>query len=666
MTKELEQVRLQTIKKQLNEYAYHYYVLDQPIATDQEYDRLYQELLAIESKYPEWITSDSPTQRVGGQLLDGFQKVTHAQAMYSLNNAFNEQDIEAFIERVKKSIPEEISFLCECKIDGLAIALTYQNGQLIRGATRGDGTVGEDITHNLRTIPSIPLQLRKAVNVEVRGEAYMPKSVFVELNAKREENGEIPLANPRNAAAGALRQIKPQMARERQLNVFLYGAVLNDTFNPSTQEQLFEQLQAIGLRTNDFRRLCHSTQEVLKFIHEVAQKRHDLPYDIDGVVIKVNNIKQQQQLGYTVKAPRWAIAYKFPAEMATTVVRDVEWTVGRTGVVTPTAVMDPVALAGTMVQRATLHNVDFIQALDVRIGDTVHLHKAGDIIPEVLEVLVDQRTEQSHSLMIPAQCPECGADLLRMDSEVALRCQNPSCPAQQLAQLSHFVSRDAMNIVGLGKKIIEQLLQKNLIQNAADLYDLTVDDFLTLDKVKEKSAKKMVDAIEESKQRSLERLLFALGIRHVGAKAAQLVAQRFVTMRAIQEATFQELSEIDGLGVMISQSLVNFFSLDETARLIQRFYNVGVQMSYQGVTIENRAQLSNEWVNKTVVITGSFEAFDRKTLKTQLESLGANVTGSVSKKTDYVIAGEAAGSKLSKAQEFGIRVIDERELMRLL
>lgn len=655
--------RLEQLIELLNDYAYHYYVLDKPIASDHDYDVLYRELVDIETLHPEWIRPESPTQRVGGQLLEGFKKVSHAQSMYSLGNAFNENEVAAFIERVTNAASGPVSFMCECKIDGLAIALTYEAGKLVRGATRGDGTIGEDITHNIRTINSIPLQLRRPISTEVRGEAYMPKAVFAALNAARDEKGEVPLANPRNAAAGALRQIDPKMAKQRQLNAFIYDSILTESFNPMSQEELFNQFSEVGLRTNPLRRLCQTKDEVMDFIHEVGAKRHDLPYDIDGVVIKVNDFQLREALGFTVKAPRWAIAYKFPAEVATTVVRDVEWTVGRTGVVTPTAVMDPVNLAGSVVQRATLHNIDIIADLDVRIADTVHLHKAGDIIPEILEVLMDQRPANSQPLTIPNQCPACQSELIRIDDEVALRCQNPLCPAQQLAQLSHFVSRNAMNIVGLGEKVIEQLLNKELVKDAADLYYLTYEELLTLDKIKDRSANKILQAIEESKQQSLERLLFGLGIRHVGAKAAQLVAQKFGTMERIMTATLEEFSSIEGLGIMISQSLVNFFAEEGSHQLIQRLQDAGVQMSYQGVTIEDIANLSTEWTGKTVVITGSFADYDRKELQAKLESLGAKVTSSVSKKTDIVVAGEAAGSKLTKAQDLGITIYNEAQLL---
>lgn len=658
--------RLEDLKQTLNEYAYQYYVLDKPTVADSDYDRLYHELEAIEQQHPEWITSDSPTQRVGDQLLEGFDKVTHSEAMYSLGNAFNHADVDAFIDRVTKQAGREhVQFMCECKIDGLAVALTYENGQFVRGATRGNGVIGENITTNLKTIKSIPLRLRQSVSAEVRGEVYMPKQSFVALNEERDELGLEPFANPRNAAAGGLRQINPKAVAKRNLNVFLYGAVYTEDFMPESQAELFTQLEEIGLRTNPLRQLCSTKEEVKHYIETISQQRHDLPYEIDGVVIKVNDVNLQQELGFTVKAPRWAIAYKFPAQVETTIVRDVEWTVGRTGVVTPTAVMDPIALAGTTVRRATLHNVDFINALDVRLEDHVTVHKAGDIIPEVTSVLVEERTEKSEPLPIPTHCPECEAELVRAEGEVALRCINPLCPAQKLAQLTHFVSRNAMNISGLGVKVIEQLLQKELVKDPADLYYLAEDDFLQLANTKEKSAQKYYTAIQSSKDNSLEQLLFGLGIRHVGAKAAQLLAQKFETLAAIQSATAEEIELIDGIGEMISQSILSYFSQTEHNLLIERLVAAGVNTMYQGVSIEDQTESDSFWNGKTVVLTGTMETLGRSEAKKMIEALGAKVTGSVSKKTDVLVAGEAAGSKLNKAQELGIQIMDEAEFLRL-
>lgn len=667
-SKDLEQAkeRLEQLKSELNLHAYNYYVLDKPNITDAEYDQMYNELENLEKAHPEWITSDSPTQRIGDQLLEGFTKVEHAEAMYSLGNAFNEEEVGAFIQRVQNQTEQEVEFMVECKIDGLAIALTYENGTFVRGATRGDGTVGEDITTNLRTIRSLPLKLKEPVSVEVRGEAYMPKDVFKQLNDEREETGEVPFANPRNAAAGGLRQIDPKAVSKRRLNMFLYSALYNDDFDVESQAELFEQLQFLGFRTNPLRKLCKNQTEVMDFIHQIEEERHDLPYEIDGIVIKVNDVALQQQLGYTVKAPRWAIAYKFKADIAETKLNEVEWTVGRTGVVTPTAVMDPVQLAGSTVQRASLHNVDLIEALDVRIGDTVEIHKAGDIIPEIVSVVMSQRPEDSQPLPIPTTCPRCDAELVRMNEEVALRCVNPLCPAQKLAKMIHFSSRNAMNITGLGDKIMEHLINQALVSDPSDLYMLKQEDFLTLPNTKEKSATKYHNAIEKSKSNSLERLLFGLGIRHVGSKAARLISEKFRKIEAIQKASTEDIETIDGIGPMISQAIVEYFDMDESNELILRLQEAGVNTDYLGVVPEEIDLKDNFFANQTVVLTGSMETLTRGEAKKRLENLGAKVTGSVSKNTNYLVAGEAAGSKLTKAQELGIAIMNEETFLEKL
>ncbi|MGO1931641.1 MAG: NAD-dependent DNA ligase LigA [Ruoffia tabacinasalis] len=667
-SKDLEQAkeRLEQLKSELNHHAYNYYVLDKPNITDAEYDQMYNELENLEKAHPEWITSDSPTQRIGDQLLEGFTKVEHAEAMYSLGNAFNEEEVGAFIQRVQNQTEQEVEFMVECKIDGLAIALTYENGAFVRGATRGDGTVGEDITTNLRTIRSLPLKLKEPVSVEVRGEAYMPKDVFKQLNDEREETGEVPFANPRNAAAGGLRQIDPKAVSKRRLNMFLYSALYNDDFDVESQAELFEQLQFLGFRTNPLRKLCKNQTEVMDFIHQIEEERHDLPYEIDGIVIKVNDVALQQQLGYTVKAPRWAIAYKFKADIAETKLNEVEWTVGRTGVVTPTAVMDPVQLAGSTVQRASLHNVDLIEALDVRIGDTVEIHKAGDIIPEIVSVVMSQRPEDSQPLPIPTTCPRCDAELVRLNEEVALRCVNPLCPAQKLAKMIHFSSRNAMNITGLGDKIMEHLINQALVSDPSDLYTLEQEDFLTLPNTKEKSATKYQDAIEESKSNSLERLLFGLGIRHVGSKAARLISEKFRKIEAIQKASIEDIETIDGIGPMISQAIVEYFEMEESNELIQRLQEAGVNTDYLGVVPEEIDLKDNFLANQTVVLTGSMETLTRGEAKKRLENLGAKVTGSVSKNTNYLVAGESAGSKLTKAQDLGIAIMDEETFLEKL
>lgn len=663
---EEQKERLNTLIKELNEYAYQYYVLDQPTISDSEYDQLYRELETIEQQHPEWITSQSPTQRVGDILLEGFQKVEHDTPMYSLSNAFNRQEIEDFIDRVKKATGPDVTFMCECKIDGLAINLNYEEGQFVQGATRGDGTVGEDITTNLKTIRSLPLTLRKNQTVEVRGEAYMPKAVFAQLNEERDLEGLPPFANPRNAAAGGLRQVDPRQVAKRQLNMFVYSASLNDTFQPQTQEELFEQLDKLGFRTNPLNRVCTTVDEVMAFIDEISQKRHNLPYEIDGVVVKVNQFNYQEQLGYTVKAPRWAIAYKFPAQLEETILRDVEWTVGRTGVVTPTALMDPVHLAGTVVRRASLHNIDLIQTLDVRLEDTITVHKAGDIIPEVTGVILDKRPQGAEPLFIPTHCPECDHELVRINEEVALRCINPLCPAQQIAQWIHFVSRDAMNIFGIGEKMIQQFLKQKLVQTFPDLYRLTKEDFLTLERVGEKTAQNMYDAIQQSKENSLERLLFGLGIHHIGSKAALLIAQRFETMDRIQQATAEEISDIDGIGDIISQSLVMYMSDTDHQEMIQQFKELGVNLNYLGMTQEDLQEQDNFWTDKTIVLTGTLEQLTRNEAKQRLQALGAKVTGSVSSNTDILVAGEKAGSKLTRAQELGIEVYTEDIFMKQL
>lgn len=667
-SKDLEQAkeRLEQLKSELNLHAYNYYVLDKPNITDAEYDQMYNELENLEKAHPEWITSDSPTQRIGDQLLEGFTKVEHAEAMYSLGNAFNEEEVGAFIQRVQNQTEQEVEFMVECKIDGLAIALTYENGTFVRGATRGDGTVGEDITTNLRTIRSLPLKLKEPVSVEVRGEAYMPKDVFKQLNDEREETGEVPFANPRNAAAGGLRQIDPKAVSKRRLNMFLYSALYNDDFDVESQAELFEQLQFLGFRTNPLRKLCKNQTEVMDFIHQIEEERHDLPYEIDGIVIKVNDVALQQQLGYTVKAPRWAIAYKFKADIAETKLNEVEWTVGRTGVVTPTAVMDPVQLAGSTVQRASLHNVDLIEALDVRIGDTVEIHKAGDIIPEIVSVVMSQRPEDSQPLPIPTTCPRCDAELVRMNEEVALRCVNPLCPAQKLAKMIHFSSRNAMNITGLGDKIMEHLINQALVSDPSDLYMLKQEDFLTLPNTKEKSATKYHNAIEKSKSNSLERLLFGLGIRHVGSKAARLISEKFRKIEAIQKASIEDIETIDGIGPMISQAIVEYFDMDESNELILRLQEAGVNTDYLGIVPEEIDLKDNFFANQTVVLTGSMETLTRGEAKKRLENLGAKVTGSVSKNTNYLVAGEAAGSKLTKAQELGIAIMNEETFLEKL
>ena len=657
------QQRIEELKEQLNRWSHEYYVEDKPTATDAEYDKAYHELVALEEAHPEFVTADSPTQRVGGEVLDQFQKVTHTNPMLSLSNAFSKEDLEEFDARLRKLTNRAIEYVCELKIDGLSIALTYQNGQLVLGATRGDGTTGEDVTGNVRTIKSVPLSLKEPWNIEVRGECYMPKKAFVALNQSREEEGLEVFANPRNAAAGSLRQLDPKIAAKRNLSVFLYSSPSVEELNVSTQEELLEKMAEIGFVTNPERLKCQTIDEVWNYIETIASKRPDLPYEIDGMVIKVNDFTAQEEIGFTVKAPRWAIAYKFPAEEAQTVVRNIEWTVGRTGVVTPTAVMDPVQLAGTTVRRASLHNIDLIKERDIRLEDTVVIHKAGDIIPEVTRVILEKRPETSKPYEFPTTCPVCHEKLEHLEEEVAIRCLNPKCPAQLTEGLSHFVSRNAMNMSGIGPRVIKQLFEEGLVMDVADLYKLTLDQLLALDKVQQKSAENILEAIEKSKENSLERLLTGLGIRHVGTKAAKELAQHFKTMTALQEASIEQLLEIDGLGDIIAYSVKTYFEQPSVQELIQELQDSGVNMTYLGVTKDDSAASGHVLSGKTVVLTGTLEQLTRQDAKEKLESLGAKVTGSVSKKTDVVIAGHSAGSKLTKANDLGIEVWSEQQFL---
>lgn len=661
-----EQLRLQQLRKQLQQWSYEYYVQDHPTVTDSDYDTAYQELVAIETAHPEWIVPESPTQRVGGTILDGFTKVTHTNPMLSLANAFSKEDLQAFDDRLRKLTNRAISYVCELKIDGLSVALTYVDGKLTLGATRGDGVTGEDITQNVRTIKSVPLALDEPWNIEVRGECYMPKSSFQKLNHSREEEGLDVFANPRNAAAGSLRQLDASIAAKRNLAVFLYSSPSVETLEVTSQEALLEKMSALGFVTNPTRAVCQTIDEVWAFIEEMTAKRAELPYEIDGIVIKVNDFAAQEEIGFTVKAPRWAIAYKFPAEEAHTVIRDIEWTVGRTGVVTPTAVMDAVQLAGTTVKRASLHNVDLIRERDIRLLDTVVVHKAGDIIPEVTRVLLEKRPEGSVPYEMPTVCPSCGNALVHLEEEVALRCMNPKCPAQLQEGLTHFVSRNAMNMTGIGTRLIKQLFEKKYVSDVADLYTLTMEQLLTLDKVKEKSATNVLQAIEQSKQNSLERLLTGLGIRNVGTKAARDIARHFGSLESVQHASMEDFVAIEGLGEIIAQSVVTYFAQEPVRVMMDELRAQGVNTQYLGATTISKEASQSLVFGKTIVLTGTLEQLTRQEAKQQLEALGAKVTGSVSKKTDLVIAGAEAGSKLTKATDLGITVWDETQLLEAL
>ena len=649
--------RMNELVALLNRYATEYYTSDNPSVSDSEYDHLYRELVELETAYPDQVLADSPTHRVGGKVLDGFEKYSHQYPLYSLQDAFSREELEAFDARVRKELAHP-TYICELKIDGLSISLTYEKGILVVGATRGDGSVGENITENLKRVKDIPLTLPEELDITVRGECYMPRASFDQVNQTRQENGEPEFANPRNAAAGTLRQLDTAVVAKRNLATFLYQEA-----SPSTrdsQEKVLKHLEQLGFVVNPKRILAKSMDEIWNFIQEVGQEREHLPYDIDGVVIKVNDLAGQEELGFTVKAPKWAVAYKFPAEEKEAQLLSVDWTVGRTGVVTPTANLTPVQLAGTTVSRATLHNVDYIAEKDIRKDDTVIVYKAGDIIPAVLRVVESKRVSEE-KLDIPSNCPSCDSQLLHFEDEVALRCINPRCPAQIMEGLIHFASRDAMNITGLGPSIVEKLFAANLVKDVADIYRLKEDDFLLLEGVKEKSASKLYQAIQASKENSAEKLLFGLGIRHVGSKASQLLLQHFHSIENLAQADPEEVASIESLGSVIAQSLQTYFATEGSKILLDELKEAGVNLDYKGQTVVADAALSG----LTVVLTGKLERLTRSEAKSKLESLGAKVTGSVSKKTNLVIAGADAGSKLQKAQELGIEVRDEAWLESL-
>ena len=649
--------RMNELVALLNRYATEYYTSDNPSVSDSEYDRLYRDLVELETAYPDQVLADSPTHRVGGKVLDGFEKYSHQYPLYSLQDAFSREELEAFDARVRKEVTHP-TYICELKIDGLSISLTYEKGILVAGATRGDGSIGENITENLKRVKDIPLTLPEELDITVRGECYMPRASFDQVNQARQENGEPEFANPRNAAAGTLRQLDTAVVATRNLATFLYQEA-----SPSTrdsQEKVLKHLEQLGFVVNPKRILAENIDEIWNFIQEVGQERENLPYDIDGVVIKVNDLAGQEELGFTVKAPKWAVAYKFPAEEKEAKLLSVDWTVGRTGVVTPTANLTPVQLAGTTVSRATLHNVDYIAEKDIHKDDTVIVYKAGDIIPAVLRVVESKRVSEE-KLDIPTNCPSCNSDLLHFEDEVALRCINPRCPAQIMEGLIHFASRDAMNITGLGPSIVEKLFAANLVKDVADIYRLKEEDFLLLEGIKEKSAAKLYQAIQASKENSAEKLLFGLGIRHVGSKASQLLLQHFHSIENLAQADPEEVASIESLGGVIAKSLQTYFATEGSEILLRELREAGVNLNYKGQTVVVDAALSG----LTVVLTGKLERLKRSEAKSKLESLGAKVTGSVSKKTDLVVAGADAGSKLQKAQELGIEVRDEAWLESL-
>lgn len=665
MTNQPIQEEIERLRSLLRSYGEAYYDEDAPVVSDAVYDATMQQLLELEKEHPELVTPDSPTQRVGGKLLEQFEKVVHTSPMLSLSNAFSADDLRRFDERVREALGTEPTYVCELKIDGLAISLTYEDGRFVLGSTRGDGKVGEDITSNLRTIRTIPLTLPTNDSFEVRGEAYMPKRAFERLNEGRLAREEALFANPRNAAAGSLRQLDPKIAASRQLAVFIYALGERGTLDTmETHEEALNHLESLGFPMNDERRTYHSIEEVIEYVDRWTLERNDLPYEIDGIVVKVDRFEDQEQIGYTAKSPKWSIAYKFPAEEVTTTVRSIELSIGRTGVVTPTANLDPVLVAGSTVQRATLHNEDYIREKDIRIGDRVILRKAGDIIPEIVAPLVEERTGEEEIFYMPTHCPACEAELVKIEEEVALRCVNPSCSAQMREAIIHFASRHAMNIEGLGERVAAQLFDEGLVHHVADLYELTKEQLLTLERMGEKSATNLLEAIERSKSNSMEKLLFGLGIRFVGEKVATILSAHFRSMDALMKATEEELVTIDEIGEKVASSITLYFSKEEVVQLIEHLRTVGVQMTYDGPLIDETVE--TVFSGATVVLTGKLEQFTRKEAQQHIERLGGKVTSSVSKNTTFVVAGEVAGSKRTRAEQLNVPIWSETDLIEAL
>lgn len=656
------------LRREIRHNEYLYYVLDAPEITDAEYDRMMVRLRELEARYPDSIPADSPTQRVGGRASSQFTEVRHLEPLLSLGNVFSAEELRAFDERVRSGLPagSKVEYVMEPKIDGLACSLIYENGKLVRAATRGDGVVGENVTANVRTIRSIPLTLKvpegEAVPeiLDVRGEVYMPRQAFMRLNEQRAERGESEFANPRNAAAGSLRQLDPQVTASRSLSFFAYYLV-GEGAQPKHSESL-ALLARYGFKVSENYKVVENIDEAIKYIGDFNELRQGLSYDTDGAVIKVNDVYQQRILGATGKDPRWATAYKYPPEQAETTLEDIDWRVGRTGVLTPTAVLTPVKLSGSVISRATLHNEDFIRAKDIRIGDRVVINKAGEIIPEVLRVVAEKRTGDEKEVEIPNVCPECGWRVERQGEEAAIRCTNPHCPALGREGLIHFVSRDAMNIDGCGPSVINALLDAGLVRDAADLYSLRKEDLLKLERMGEKSADNLLAALAESKKNELDKLLFALGIRHVGAKVARILATEFGSMEKLQQAQPEELAQIRDIGDKIAESAVTWLNVPENIDLVERLAAAGLTMTFTPPA----SQEDNPFFGKTLVFTGTMPTLGRAEAKTMAQDVGAKVSGSVSKKTDYVIAGAEAGSKLEKAQQLGVTVIDEAEFLRML
>ena len=659
--------KLAKLREEIEYHNYRYYVLDDPVISDVEFDRLMHELISLEDEYPELVTEDSPTQRVGAVPVTAFAQVVHSSPMMSLANTYSIQELKAFDMRVKKALSgEPVEYVAELKIDGLAVSLTYENGYFVRGATRGDGTRGEDVTHNLKTIRSIPMRLMHGnqVTVDVRGEVFMPGREFRKLNEERRLSGDALFANPRNAAAGSLRQMDPRITAARQLDMFAYGIGDINGVALNTQMEVLDFLKESGFRVNPNVKLCPDIDEVTGFIEDWNEKRDDLDYDIDGVVVKINSLKQQAMLGATARTPRWAVAYKFPAKQGTTVVKDIIVQIGRTGALTPVALLEPVELAGSTVSRATLHNEDIIKSKDIRIGDTVVVEKGGDIIPDVVKVITEKRTGDEREFVMPLKCPECGSDVIRAEGEVASRCTGEACPAQVREGIIFFASRDAMDIEGMGPQVVSQLIASGLIRGFCDIYSLSFEDLVKLERMGAKSARNLLDAIETSKKRPLHRLINALGIRHVGERTARDLAEHFGSMDKLSEATYDQLISISEVGPKVARSVVTFFGNPRNRETLKRLQAKGVNM------VEDREALLSEEANpftgKTVVFTGALERFTRKEAEDAIFQSGGKTSGSVSGNTDYVIVGKDPGSKYNKARSLGVPVLTEEEFEMML
>lgn len=645
----------------LNKYSYDYYVEDNPQISDTEYDTLYKQLEKLEENHPEYILENSPTQRVGDRVLDEFEKITHKVPMLSLSNTFSTEDLRDFDARISKLVPgQNVEYICELKIDGLAISIKYENGKLVSAATRGDGSIGEDVTENIKTIFSIPKVLKDNRTFEVRGEVYLPRKSFELLNSERESNNEVLFANPRNAAAGSLRQLDSKITAKRRLSAFIYSIVGDDSI--VSQENALNTAKEYNLPVNPNFKLCKNIDEVIDYINYWTEHKKDLPYDIDGIVIKVNSYSTQEEVGYTQKSPRWATAYKFPEEELATKLLDVELSVGRTGIITPVAILDPIVISGSTVSKASLHNKDIIEELDIHIGDMVVVKKAGEIIPKVVRVVRELRTEGSIKYTMPNTCPSCGQQTYTKENDPFTRCKNPDCPDQNIRRIIHFASRDALNIEGLGDKVVTTLYEKGIIAHTIDLFSLEREKLISLDRMGEKSVDNLLNAIENSKQNSLDKVIFALGILNVGKKAGKILAEKYLNLTNLMNATLDELVNLDDVGQITAESILDYLSDENNIKFINDLIKVGMNPQYEVQEVNT----DNIFAGKTVVLTGKLVELTRNEAKEYLEKYGAKVTGSVTSKTDLVIAGEKAGSKLAKAEQLGIRVINEEEFANMV